>query len=131
MNRVYIGDLVVITFGIKVISSIINFNINNTNGAFLGEQFSKLGLNCYYHTTVGDNKGRIIESINLASQRSDIVVISGGIGPTADDVTIDAVAEYTGKQVSYNEKEEAKVIEGAILLHNEVGKSCGQIIELD
>lgn len=116
---------------IAIGTELILGDINNTNGAFLGEQFSKLGLNCYYHTTVGDNKGRIIESINLASQRSDIVVISGGIGPTADDVTIDAVAEYTGKQVSYNEKEEAKVIEGAILLHNEVGKSCGQIIELD
>ena len=62
---------------IAVGTELILGDISNTNSAFLGEQFSKIGLNCYYHINVGDNRVRIVESVALAAQRADIILLSG------------------------------------------------------
>ena len=74
---------------ISVGTEILLGNIINTNAAFLAEQFAKLGLTAYYQTSVGDNKARINECLDIAIQRSDIIVISGGMGPSSEDVTKD------------------------------------------
>ncbi len=115
---------------IAVGTELILGDISNTNSAFLGEQFSKIGLNCYYHINVGDNRVRIVESVALAAQRADIILLSGGIGPTADDLTIEAISDYTGLEMIKNE-DGTQSIKGAILLNNEVGTSPGQIVEVD
>ena len=68
-------------------------NILNTNAQFLSEQCAALGISCYYQTVVGDNKDRITKTFLQAWDRSDIVVFSGGLGPTEDDLTKETVAE--------------------------------------
>jgi competence/damage-inducible protein CinA-like protein len=70
--------------------------IIDTNAAYLAQQLSSIGVNLYYKSTVGDNKGRIVEVLQLASGRSDIVITTGGIGPTLDDMTRESVAEVIG-----------------------------------
>lgn len=115
---------------IAVGTELILGDISNTNGAFLGEEFSKLGLTCYYHTNVGDNRGRIVETLALAAQRSDIILLSGGIGPTSDDVTIEAVSEFTGIEFTTDEFG-TDILKGAIILDNEIGHSSGQIVETE
>ena len=68
-------------------------NILNTNAKYLSEQFASLGIDCYYQTVVGDNAGRLKETFLNAWNRSDIVIFSGGLGPTEDDLTKETVAE--------------------------------------
>lgn len=68
--------------------------ILDTNSQFLTQELAQLGLNCYWHSTVGDNKDRIKQSLSLALDRADVVLTSGGLGPTADDLTIESMAEF-------------------------------------
>src|SRR5437879_10106488 len=70
--------------------------IIDTNGAYLAQQLSSIGIDLYYKSAVGDNKGRIVETLKMASERSDLVLTTGGIGPTLDDMTREAVAEGLG-----------------------------------
>ena len=74
-------------------------NIVNTNAAFLAEEIAKLGLSSYYQSVVGDNAGRLEESIKLALSRSDIVILCGGLGPTEDDLTKEIASKVAGKQL--------------------------------
>lgn len=60
-------------------------NIVNTNAAFLAEKCADLGLSCYYQSVVGDNEERLTEVLKTALGRSDVVILSGGLGPTEDD----------------------------------------------
>ena len=108
---------------ISVGTEILLGNIINTNAAFLAEQFAKLGLTAYYQTSVGDNKTRICECLDIASQRSDIIVVSGGMGPSKDDVTKESVANFLGKETIDEH------IDGCIVIPNEFGNSAGEIIE--
>ena len=73
--------------------------IVDTNAAYLAKQLAETGFNLYHKTTVGDNDVRITESIRNALQRSDVVITSGGLGPTVDDKTREAVASATGRQL--------------------------------
>ena len=70
--------------------------IVDTNANRLALALRDIGLDLYYKTTVGDNLARITEVLDLALDRSDIIITSGGIGPTVDDVTRQAVADATG-----------------------------------
>ena len=67
-------------------------NIVNTNAAYLAEQCAMLGLSCYHQSVVGDNEQRMEETIRRAVSRSDIVILSGGLGPTKDDLTKEVTA---------------------------------------
>jgi nicotinamide-nucleotide amidase len=71
-------------------------HIIDTNAAYLAQQLSSIGVDLYYKSTVGDNKRRIVEVLKLATARSDIVITTGGIGPTLDDMTRESVAEVVG-----------------------------------
>lgn len=66
----------------------------DTNSKFFASELAKLGIDCYYRVTVGDNKDRIKSSLKQAFDRSDIVLTSGGLGPTADDLTTECIAEF-------------------------------------
>lgn len=73
--------------------------IVNSNAAFLGRQFAENGFDSHYQVVVGDNFDRMVETIRTAIGRSDAVVITGGIGPTQDDVTREAIAAATGREM--------------------------------
>ncbi len=76
----------------------------DTNSKFFATELAKLGIDCYYRVTVGDNKDRIKASLKQAFDRSDIVLTSGGLGPTADDLTTECVAEFFNLPMVMDEK---------------------------
>ena len=74
--------------------------IVNTNAAYLAEQLPLLGLDLFFITTVGDNKQRLINTLKQSFDRADIVITTGGLGPTQDDITREAVAEYLQEEIT-------------------------------
>lgn len=121
-------------------------NIVNTNAAFLSEKLAYLGINCYFQTVVGDNRDRLLSVINTAFSRADILIFSGGLGPTEDDLTKETVAEALGKKLirdkwaeqeiadyfalrgripTDNNWKQADVIEGCEILYNKNGTAPG------
>jgi nicotinamide-nucleotide amidase len=83
--------------------------IVDTNANKLARALRDIGLDLYYKTTVGDNEKRITDVLNLALDRSDVVITSGGLGPTVDDVTRQAVANATGRKLVYSRELEAQI----------------------
>ena len=77
-------------------------NIANTDAQILSKELSALGLNVYYHTVVGDNPGRAREAVAIAKKRADIIITTGGLGPTCDDLTKNVLAEAFGKQLVFD-----------------------------
>lgn len=128
-------------------------NIVNTNAAYLAEQCAMLGLSCYHQSVVGDNEQRMEETIRRAVSRSDIVILSGGLGPTKDDLTKEVTAQvfdmelledphtrariqeyfdqnYRG-QITENNWKQAQVPEGAMVIDNYNGTAPGLILQKD
>ena len=85
--------------------------IVDTNANMFAKALRDIGLDLLYKTTVGDNEARITDVLNLALDRSDVVITSGGIGPTVDDVTRQTVANATGRELVYSEELEAQIAE--------------------
>lgn len=83
--------------------------IVDTNANLLAVALRNIGMDLYYKTTVGDNEERITEVLDLALDRSDVVITSGGIGPTVDDVTRQAIARATGRKLVYSDDLEAQI----------------------
>lgn len=127
-------------------------NIVNTNAAFLSEKCAGLGLSCYFQIVVGDNEARLTEVLQTAISRSDIVILSGGLGPTEDDLTKEVAAKVCGRELYMHEPsrqalegffvsrhmemtennwKQAMVPEGAIVLENPNGTAPGVIIETE
>lgn len=82
--------------------------IVDTHSAFLSQELAALGIDVYYHSAVGDNPGRLKEVIKLASSRSDLIILTGGLGPTEDDLSKETLAEVL---------EEPLVLDSAVLDH--------------
>ena len=78
-------------------------DIVNTDGAFIAREMAAMGFSSYHQTTVGDNPGRLREALRLALSRSDIVIMTGGLGPTCDDITKNAAAEAFGRKLIFDE----------------------------
>ena len=137
---------------ISVGTEILLGNIVNTNAAFLSEKCAGLGLSCYYQSVVGDNEDRLCGTIRTALDRSDIVILSGGLGPTQDDLTKECVAKVLGKKlvldehsrqriedyltgrgynITENNWKQAYAPEGAIIIDNENGTAPGLIVPAD
>lgn len=89
---------------IAVGTEILLGNIVNTNAAYLSEKCAELGFSCYYQSVVGDNAKRLEETIRQALSRADIVLLSGGLGPTEDDLTKETAAAVLGKKLVLHEK---------------------------
>ena len=126
-------------------------NIVNTNAAYLSEKCALLGLSMYHQSVVGDNAERLKESLETALNRSDVVILSGGLGPTQDDLTKETAAEVMDiplkedphsrerieeyfknsqyKVITDNNWKQALVPEGAIVLDDENGTAPGIIME--
>lgn len=88
---------------IAVGSELLLGQIANTNAKFISNQLSELGINVFYHTVVGDNASRLEETINIAEQRADLIIFSGGLGPTKDDLTKETIAKHLGKKLVIDE----------------------------
>ncbi|MGF7144019.1 nicotinamide-nucleotide amidase [Anaerotaenia torta] len=88
---------------ISVGTELLLGNIVNTNANYLSRRCAELGFSLYYQTTVGDNEGRLCESLKTALGRSDIVILTGGLGPTQDDMTKEAVAKTLGLELVMEE----------------------------
>ena len=79
-------------------------NIANTDAQMLSQGLSELGLNVYYHTVVGDNPQRAKEAVAIAKKRAYIIITTGGLGPTCDDLTKNVLAEAFGKKLVFDQE---------------------------
>ena len=83
---------------ISVGTEILMGDIVNTNAQYLAKRLAHLGFDCHFQTVVGDNPARIKSALDVAYSRSDAVIMTGGLGPTKDDLTKEMLMEYFGKQ---------------------------------
>ena len=83
-------------------------NIANTDAQMLSQGLSALGINVYYHTVVGDNPERLRAAVELAKSRADLILTTGGLGPTCDDLTKNVLAACFGKELVYNQEAEER-----------------------
>ena len=83
--------------------------IVDTNATKLAKALRDIGMDLFYKTTVGDNENRITAILNQALDRAGVVITSGGLGPTVDDITRQAVANATGRKLVYSEELEAQI----------------------
>lgn len=124
--------------------------ILNGNARYLSERLSALGINVYFHTTVGDNEERISEAIMTALERADLVITTGGLGPTQDDITKETVAKILGLDMLCDDislqkiesffsrrgtsmpqvnRKQAFFPAGSIIIPNNMGTAPGAIVE--
>jgi nicotinamide-nucleotide amidase len=97
------GTSNVIVEVIAVGTELLLGQIVNSNTSTMGAALAERGIDAHYQQTVGDNLTRIADAIRVALERSDAVVMTGGIGPTQDDITREAVCEVTGRQMVFSE----------------------------
>ena len=79
-------------------------NIVNTNAAYLSERLASLGISVFFETTVGDNEERLEDVIRQGFERSDILILSGGLGPTKDDLTKEIATKACGQELVEDEE---------------------------
>ncbi len=124
-------------------------DIVNTNAAYIAKELANIGIDVFYQSVVGDNDGRLQGSLDLAFSRADIVVMTGGLGPTYDDLTKETVAKYfnapmvmddaslqsitsffqsIGKPMTENNKKQALMPKGATIFSNQWGTAPGLAI---
>lgn len=84
--------------------------ITDTNSSWIGEQLALSGIDTFFQTKVGDNLDRIVATLSLALDRSDAVICCGGLGPTQDDLTREAIAAVMGVQLEADEQMEERII---------------------
>ena len=128
-------------------------NIVNTNAQFLSELLASAGIDVLYHTAVGDNPRRLRQAVEIARGRCDLLVFTGGLGPTYDDMTKETVAEAFGLALEYHpevmeeiqryfdnvfhrpmpacNRRQAMLPQGCTVLHNPVGTAPGCIFTAD
>lgn len=137
---------------ISVGTEILLGNIVNTNAAYLAEQCALLGLSCYYQTVVGDNEERLTEAMKTALGRADVIILSGGLGPTQDDLTKETAARVLGRklivdehsrervleffknrglEITENNWKQAMIPEGALAVDNDNGTAPGIVMQAD
>ena len=138
---------------IAVGTEILTGQILNTNAQFLSEKLAEIGVDIYIQTAVGDNEARLLSVLEIARERSELVILTGGLGPTEDDLTKQTVAKFLGKNLVFdaqaqaklddffaqrpdyartpNNERQAQIIQGATPLANETGLAVGGMIEVE
>ena len=137
---------------ISIGSELLLGQIVDTNASWIAQRLANNGINLFYKTTVGDNFERMCDVIHLALSRSDIVLTGGGIGPTKDDLTREAVAKVTNRNLitdkkslleirerfhkrglllTKNNERQAEIPEGAIVIENPNGTAPAFIVEAE
>ncbi len=125
-------------------------HILDTNSLYLSRKLAEIGVNVHFKTSVGDNVLRLKEAVSVAASRADIILITGGLGPTVDDVTREAVSFFTGRKLvadknamakieeffrgrgikmPENNRIQAHIPEGSVIIENERGTAPGFIVE--
>ena len=131
---------------ISVGTEILLGQITDTNSTFISQRLAELGIDVYFKTVVGDNEKRLLQALEIASGRSDMVILSGGLGPTKDDLTKQTVAKFlncglltdknaleyieeyyrqNNRKMTDNNLLQAKYLEGSVSLPNESGMAVG------
>ena len=126
----------------------------NTDAQDVSQLLSELGINVFFHTVVGDNPARLKQAVEIAKGRADIIITTGGLGPTYDDLTKQTLAEAFGKKLIFHEDvanqirefftkrlrsakmtdnnlRQAELPEGCVILENGVGTAPGCAFEVD
>ena len=140
---------------IPVGTEILLGNIIDTNSSFLANQLPLLGIDLYFISTVGDNQKRLVDTLKQAWQRADLIIITGGLGPTQDDITREAVGKLVGEELEIDEKlwqeilrwhsefshypgkiaqshiKQAATIPSAQIIRNRIGTAPGWWVEKD
>ena len=138
---------------IAVGTEILTGQIVNTNAQFLSEKLAEIGVDVYFQTAVGDNEARLMSLLEIASSRSSLVILTGGLGPTEDDLTKQTLAKFLGKALVFdpqaqekldhffaqrpdyartpNNERQAQIVEGATPLPNDTGLAVGGVSEVD
>ncbi|OZM58639.1 competence/damage-inducible protein A [Lottiidibacillus patelloidae] len=137
---------------IAIGSELLLGQIANTNAQYISKKLAELGVNVYYHQVVGDNKDRLKNLVESAKNRSDLIIFTGGLGPTKDDLTKETIASCLNKKLvldhralelikdyfvkvnrdmTENNKKQALVIEGSHVLANDFGMAPGMAIKVD
>ncbi len=129
-------------------------NTANTDARDISVYLSELGINVFYHTVVGDNPERLTKAVNIAKSRADIIITTGGLGPTCDDLTKQVIASAFGLQMVFHEDlaqemkryfkevlgaesmtennlQQACLPEGCTVFHNECGTAPGCAFEAE
>ncbi|WP_102028286.1 competence/damage-inducible protein A [Salirhabdus sp. Marseille-P4669] len=135
---------------VSVGSELLLGQIANTNAQWISEQLAQIGVNVFFHHTVGDNFSRLESVMRLAEQRSHLVIVTGGLGPTDDDLTRDVAKEVLNQQLVINEtvlekvqhyfsknhivmtennRKQALVFQGGEVFLNEVGMAPGILVK--
>lgn len=135
---------------VAVGSELLLGQIVNTNARFISQQLAGLGINVYFHTVVGDNPERLKSAIESAENRAELIIFTGGLGPTKDDLTKETIASHLGKKLVFDEtaldsieeyfkrtnrvmtennRKQALVLEGSQVLPNDHGMAPGMIVE--
>lgn len=138
---------------IAVGTEILTGQIVNTNAQFLSEKLAEIGVDVYFQTAVGDNESRLLSLLEIAQKRSNLVILTGGLGPTEDDLTKQTLAQFLGRDLTFdpqaqaklddffahrpdyartpNNERQAQIVQGSIPLPNETGLAVGGMIEVD
>ena len=137
---------------VSIGSELLLGQIVDTNASWIAQRLAEAGVNLFYKTTVGDNMDRMVEVLDRALDRSDVVITGGGIGPTRDDLTREAIAKVTGRKVvtdpesivelrerfqkrgfilTKNNERQAQIPSGAIVVRNPNGTAPAFIVETD
>ena len=128
-------------------------NVANTDAQFLSEQLAAVGVDVLYHTAVGDNPARLEEVIAIARRRADLLIFTGGLGPTYDDLTKETVCRAFGLELVFHPEivseirhyfdtvfrrempacnlQQARLPEGCVIFHNPVGTAPGCLFKKD
>ncbi|QTC42474.1 competence/damage-inducible protein A [Bacillus sp. V3] len=137
---------------IAVGSELLLGQIANTNAQYISEQLAEAGVDVYYHTSVGDNPVRLSQAVKVAQGRADLLIFTGGLGPTKDDLTKETIAKALGtglsmdgealesikayfqktkRQMTPNNEKQALILEGSASLKNENGMAPGMFLKKD
>ena len=138
---------------IAVGTEILTGQIVNANAQFLSEKLASLGIDVYFQTAVGDNENRLLSVLKIAQGRSNLIILTGGLGPTEDDLTKQTLAKFLGRELSFdpeavekldhffasrpdyartpNNERQAQLVEGSTPLPNATGLAVGGLLEAD
>lgn len=138
---------------IAIGTEILTGQIVNTNAQFLSEKMAELGIDVFFQTAVGDNEGRLLSVLETARDRSNLVILCGGLGPTEDDLTKQTLAKFLERKLVFDEQasenldnffatrpehnrtpnneRQAQLVEGSTPLQNITGLAVGGLLEVD
>jgi nicotinamide-nucleotide amidase len=137
---------------IAVGSELLLGQIVNTNAKFISEHLAENGVNVFYQTVVGDNPDRLVQAVKVAENRANLIIFTGGLGPTKDDLTKETLAKLLGVNLTFDERalqsienyfkrrnapmsdnnrKQALIFEGAVVLPNDTGMAPGMVLVKD